>query len=129
MELVQLRLLAMGIATTAAILAIVAAVVAEGDDMPVLGSALVIAVGLIAWAVVGWLRQRPVAPDDSAAYGTTAISKIAVAEVPALVGFVLGVAFGPWWLALVGLGASAVGLVLAWPSESDRERHHLLYLV
>lgn len=129
MELAQLRLLAMGITTTAAIFAFVAAVVADGDDMPVLGSAIVVGVGLLAWAVVGWLRQRPVAPEDTAGYGTTAISKIAVAEVPALVGFVLAVAFGPWWLAAVGLGASVAGLVLAWPSESDRERHQLLYLV
>ncbi len=128
-QLAQIRLTAVGITASAVIMVVVAAIVAGGDDMPVIGSAIVVVVGLIALTVIGWLRQRPVAPDDSATYGTTAISKLAVAEIPALVGFVLGIGFGPWWLAAVGLGASIVGFALAWPTESDRERHELLYLV
>ena len=75
------------------------------------------------------MRQRPIPPDDAAAYSSTCVLKLAIAEIPVLVGFVLGLTFGPGWLALIGFTFTASGLVLAWPSEADRERHELLYLV
>lgn len=129
MGLVQLRVVALGVAASMIVLSVVAAVIAESADLAPLGSVVLVVGGLLAWAGIGWLRQRPIAPGDDEAYGTTALIKIAIAEVPALAGFGLGIGFGPSWLALVGLGGSAVGLVLAWPSEADRERHQLLYLV
>ena len=80
-------------------------------------------------ATVAWVRQLPVRPGDSAAYGKAAALKLALAEVPVLVGFALGAAIGPWWLTVVGAGFSLACLAFAWPSEADRERHELLFLV
>lgn len=129
MEPAHLRFVALGIATSTIVLAVVAGFVADGDDFAVAGSIIVVASAFISWAGVGWLRQRPIAPDDPAGYSSTAFAKMAVAEIPVLLGFALAVALGPWSLAAVGVAATLVGLALSWPSESDRERHQLLYLV
>jgi len=110
-------------------LATVAALIDTADGRPVLGSALVAAVGLISLVAVGWLRQRPIAPGDAGTYGVTVLIKLALIEAVGLIGFALAIAAGPWWLSLLGAAFSLAGLRLAWPSSSDQERHELLYLI
>ena len=107
----------------------IAAAVDTADGWPVLGTALVVAVGGLELVGLLWVRQMPVAPGDDARYRTTALIKLGAAAGMGLLAFGLAVAVGPWWLAAVGFAISVVGLALAWPSAADRERHELLYLV
>ncbi len=110
-------------------LVVMAALIDMEDGWPVLGTIIVGVLGSVSLGVIAWLRQRPIAPGDEAAYRTTAITKLALMEATGLIGFALAIAVGPWWLAVVGAGFSLTGLGLAWPSAADQERHELLYLV
>ncbi len=85
--------------------------------------------GLGALLGVFWLRQRPIPPSDTATYLRTALIKLALVEAVGLGGFVLAVVVGPWWISVVSALLSLIGLAASWPSESDRERHELLYLI
>ena len=129
MDLPQLRALAGAIALTLIVLVILAAVLGSGDESPLVGTVLIAAIGAVSIGAIAWTRQLPVRPGDAAAYGKAAAVKLAVAEAPGLIGFALAISLGPWWLAVVGAGFSFVGFALAWPSEADRERHELLFLV
>ncbi|NNC93048.1 MAG: hypothetical protein HKN80_11225 [Acidimicrobiia bacterium] len=108
---------------------VAAALVGAEDGWPVLGPAVVTAVGMGGLIAIGWLRQRPIAPGDDETYRSTALSRLAIVEAIGLFGVILAIAVGPWWIALIGSTASLVGLALSWPSASDQERHELLYLV
>lgn len=110
-------------------LTVAAALVGADGGWPVLGSFLVVSVGVAALVAIGWLRQRPIAPGDLQAYRSTALSRLAFVEAVGLVGVVLAIAVGPWWLALIGSAFSLGALALSWPSSADQERHELLYLV
>ena len=110
-------------------LTVAAVLVGAEDGWPVLGPIVVGGFGLAALMVIGWLRQRPIAPGDDQTYWATALSRLAIVEATGLFGVVLAIAVGPWWLALIGSAFSMVALYLSWPSSSDRERHELLYLV
>lgn len=114
---------------TSTVAAGLAAVLVEGEGSGAVPSALAVATIAVALVSVGWVRQRPIRPGDAVAYANTAVIKIAIAEMPALVGLVLAVVSGSGWPAILGLAGTAIGLVLSWPSEADRERHELLYLV
>ncbi|MGI9647153.1 MAG: hypothetical protein ACR2OI_01395 [Acidimicrobiia bacterium] len=93
------------------------------------GVAIVVILGAFVLLAIGWVRQRPIKPDDEATYLHTSMLKLALAEGIGLIGFALAVTLGPWWLSAVGAGFSLVGLAMSLPSEADRERHELLYLV
>lgn len=110
-------------------LVVLAAVIGSDHGSPGIGSVSVAVVGIGSLGAVAWIRQFPVRPDDEASYGKAVMIKLGVAEVPGLIGFALGVALGPWWLAGIGASFSLVALALGWPSEPDRERHELLFLV
>ena len=129
MTIRQLQTVALAISSTALGLAVVGILLAADDSAVLLGVAVVAVSGASAAVVIGWVRQRPIAPGDASAYKDTTVVKLAVAELPGILGFVLAVAVGPGWLALLGFAVTAAGLTLAWPSEGDRERHELLYLV
>lgn len=125
----MLRLLAASLLPVVGLLTGLAVAMAEPDGLPVLGALLATAVGAVALVAVGWIRQLPVRPGDAAAYGRAAVMKLAIAEIPALLGFVLALVAGPWWLAVIGGAATLAATALAWPSSADRERHELLFLV
>jgi hypothetical protein len=129
MDLPRLRALALSLVPVIGLLVVVAALVAPSDGRDVLGILIMGGVGAVVVAGVAWIRQLPVRPGDTAAYGKAAVAKLAVSEVAVLVGFALGVAIGPWWLSVVGAGFSLAGLAFSWPSGADRERHELLFLV
>lgn len=129
MDLRVLRAVAVSFLPVIGMLVGVAAVVAPSDGNEILGIVIIGLVGAAVLTAVAWIRQLPVRPGDSAGYGRAAVLKLALAEVPVLVGFALGAAMGPWWLTIVGAGFALAGLAFAWPSEADRERHELLFLV
>ena len=129
MDLQLLRTLAGGILSTAVVLVVLAGVIGSGDGSVVLGPLVVATIGLFSIGAIAWIRQLPVRPGDEVAYGKAAVVKLAVAEAAGLIGFALAISIGPWWVAVVGAGFSFVGFALAWPSEADRERHELLFLV
>lgn len=115
-----------------AVIVVVAAVAftsASSNDSPALAIVLVGLAGLAALGAIAWVRNYPVSPGDAAAYGRVAVVKLALAEGAALIGFVVALTLGPWWVTLVGGGFALAGLGLSWPSESDKERHELLYLI
>jgi hypothetical protein len=112
-----------------AALTVAAALVGAEGGWPVLGPIVVGGVGMAALVAIGWLRQRPIAPGDDQTYRATALSRLAIVEAIGLLGVVLAIAVGPWWLALIGSAFSLVALALSWPSPADQERHELLYLV
>lgn len=122
-------MLALSLVVTIAALVAASSLVAGSDGAPVAGVLAVGGTGLVVLGALGWIRQLPVKPGDAAGYGRAAVIKLAVAEVPVLIGFVAAGVFGPWWVAAVGGGFSLVALALSWPSHADRERHELLYLV
>lgn len=110
-------------------LVMAAAAVGEEEGWQVAGPIMVAALGLGALLAITWLRQRPIAPGDGATYRSTVFTKLAVVEGVGLLGFVLAITVGPWWLAILGAAFSLPGLALSWPSPADQERHELLYLV
>jgi hypothetical protein len=112
-----------------AALTVAAALVGAENGRPVLGPFVIGGVGAAALVAIGWLRQRPIAPGDDQTYRTTVFSRLAIVEAIGLLGIVLAIAVGPWWLALIGSAFSLVALALSWPSSADQERHELLYLV
>jgi len=99
------------------------------DGSFTVGVLIVAVLGFFTLGAIGWVRQRPIRPEDEVAYLHTALIKLSLAEGIGLIGFALSVTLGPWWLAAVGVGFSLVGLSLALPSDADRERHELLYLI
>jgi hypothetical protein len=112
----------------AAGIAAVAVALLAGGGPAFVPIAIVAVIGAMSTVLVLWFRQRPVAPDDPSMYLQTVVMKLAAAEVPVLIAVVLAVVLGPGWVSLVGY-LLTLGLVWwLWPSESDRERHHLLYL-
>ena len=129
MDLTVLRSLASAVVATLIGLVVLAAVIGSADGSPVVGSLIVSVLGLVSIGAIAWIRQFPVRPGDATTYGKAAVVKLAVAEAAGLVGFALAVSLGPWWLALIGAGFSLAAIALVWPSESDRERHELLFLV
>lgn len=102
---------------------------APSNDSPILAAALVGLVGVVILGAIAWARNYPVQPGDEAAYGRVAVVKLALAEGIALVGFVVASILGPWWVTLIGGGLSLTALGVAWPSDADKERHELLYLI
>jgi hypothetical protein len=124
-----LRIVALAWIPVMAALVIVAALIDASDGWPVLGGALVAVAGLFGLLGIGWLKQRPIAPGDASTYRTTVLIKLALMEAVGLLGFGLAVSVGPWWLTVIGAVFSLAGLRLAWPSDADRERHELLYLI
>lgn len=102
---------------------------APSNDSPALAAGPVGLVGVVILGAIAWARNYPVQPGDEAAYGRVAVVKLALAESIALIGFVIASTLGPWWVTLIGGGLALAGLGLAWPSEADRERHELLYLI
>lgn len=99
------------------------------DGSVTVGFLIVTILGMLTLVSIGWVRQRPIRPDDEATYLHTSFIKLALAESIGLIGFALAVTLGPWWLSAVGVGISLVGLAMSLPSEADRERHELLFLV
>ncbi len=129
MDLRLLRILASALVPTLVGLVVLAAALASDDAPGWVGSVIVALVGTVSIAALGWIRQLPVRPGDEAAYGKAATIKLAVAEASGIIGFAIALALGPWWVAAVGAAFSLAGLAVAWPSEADRERHELLFLV
>ena len=129
MEIRVLRVLALSLVPVVGALIGLAVAMADDGGSPLVGGILAVGVGALSLMAVAWVRQLPVRPGDAAAYGRATVVKLAIAEVPALVGFVLAVVLGPWWLAVVGGAVSVAAVALAWPSAGDRERHELLYLI
>jgi hypothetical protein len=110
-------------------LTVASALVGATGGRPVLGSIVVSGLGTTGLVVIAWLRQRPIAPGDDQGYRATVLSRLAIVEAIGLLGVVLAMVVGPWWLALIGSAFSLVALTLSWPSPADQERHELLYLV
>lgn len=129
MELRVLRTLALSLIPIVGVLIGAATAAADDGGSPVIGAILAVGVGVVALVGVAWVRQLPVRPGDAHGYGRAAVVKLAIAEVPALIGFVLAIVLGPWWLAVIGGAATIGAIALAWPSAADRERHELLFLV
>jgi hypothetical protein len=99
------------------------------DGSVTVGVLVVTILGVLVLVAIGWVRQRPIRPNDEATYIHTSLIKLALAESIGLIGFALAVTLGPWWLSAVGVGISLIGLAMSLPSEADRERHELLFLV
>lgn len=97
----------------------------DGDD----GSAG-LAVGIVAAVGVGGLAVgRSIVPLDCssdqalvATYRARFFVRVAMAEAPTLVGFVVAFALGPWWVTLVGGAFSLVGFALAAPTAANLRR-------
>lgn len=128
MTIRQLQMLASAIGATAVTLSVVGVSLSAGDGSPLVAAGATVATGAAALVAIGWVRQRPIPPDDAETYAATAVIKLGIAEIPVLIGFVLAVAVGPGWPAMLGLAMTAAGLAAGWPSAGDRERHQLLYL-
>lgn len=113
-------------------LGVVSALVAGGGD----AEPLVFVVAIVAIAVAGsvlagtagTLSCRDAASLISS-YRTRFFLRLAVAEVPVLVGFAATFLVEPWWIYLVGVGVAVPGFVRASPSRSrlvrDQERLQL----
>ena len=123
------RLLALSMVAVIVVVAVVAFTSAPSNDSPAWAIVLVGLAGVAVLGAIAWARNYPVSPGDEAAYGRVAVVKLALAEGAALIGFVVAVILGPWWVTLIGGGFALAGLGLSWPSKADRERHELLYLI
>lgn len=129
MNLHLLRILAFTWVVVATALVGLSAVLRVADGSFTVGVVVVAVIGILVLVAIGWVRQRPIRPNDEATYFRTSLIKLSLAESIGLIGFALSVTLGPWWLAAVGVAFSLVGLTLSLPSNADRERHELLYLV
>ena len=129
MAIRHMQILASAIGITAVVFGVIGMSLSAGDGSPLVAAGATVATGVVALVIIGWVRQRPIPPNDPEAYTATSLMKLGIAEVPVLIGFVLAVVVGPGWVTFLGLAMTAAGLAAAWPSEGDRERHELLYLV
>jgi peptidoglycan/LPS O-acetylase OafA/YrhL len=125
--LLQLRSVFISFATALVLIGVVVAVLASGRNQrdvisATIGVTVVILVGTLAALVVHALEK----PLDAASPKTLSASyirrfflRLAAAEAPALVGFVMFLLTGRPWLYLVGALLAAVGFVRAIPSASN----------
>jgi hypothetical protein len=97
--------------------------VSKGSEPTGLSVAIIVAVGCFA-PVAQRLVSRPLdctsAESLASSYWTRFFLRLAFSESVALVGFVIGISMGPWWVYYVGAGFTAVGYWQLAPT-----RHHL----
>jgi hypothetical protein len=87
---------------------------------------LVAATGAIAVAAACWIRRRPLRADDRPALARAFVGRVllgvAIAEIPATIGFAATLVADEPWPVLVGAGFGFVTLALVAPTDADLDR-------
>lgn len=86
---------------------------------------IIVAAGLASIAGRRFVASRLDGTSDESlvtSYRTRFFLRLAMGEMPALVGFAVALAIGPWWTYFVALPFTALGFALAAPTPASIER-------
>lgn len=97
----------------------------DGDERPTLSAAIVGGYGLMSLAAPGIIKKHfdtASSHELATSYQNRFFLRIAFAEAAALVGFVIGISVGPWWMYFAGLAFAVVGFIRLAPTAANLRR-------